>query len=123
MIQNLNHVSIKKVCVGFYNPRFQNFRLSLDYLIHFVLDGHHKDNRCPHTGLRKVPGLKRKTSKDDDEEEEEDEVSETQNSSVPCSKRIRSNNSPRCSSKSHCVIERSLSQGFASLLSTGDNKQ
>ncbi|KAL1204287.1 Defective in cullin neddylation protein AAR3 [Cardamine amara subsp. amara] len=78
-------------------------------------DGHHKDNRRPHTGLRKIPGLKRKTSKDDDEEEDEEEVLETQNS-----KRIRSNNSPRCSSKSHCVIERSLSQGFASLLWTGD---
>ncbi|KFK33770.1 hypothetical protein AALP_AA5G057900 [Arabis alpina] len=73
--------------------------------------------RRPHTGLRSVPGLKRKASKDYEEENEE----VTQNSSSsPYMKRIRSNDSPRCSSKSHCVIERSLSQGFASLLSTGD---
>ncbi|ESQ32603.1 hypothetical protein EUTSA_v10004712mg [Eutrema salsugineum] len=78
---------------------------------------HHKEYRCCHTGLRNVPGLKRKKSRDDDEE---DEVSETQHYSSPYSKRIRSNNSPRCSSKSYCAIERSLSQGFASLLSTGD---
>lgn len=86
-----------------------------------MLDEHHKDYRRPHTGLRNVPGLKRKTSYSNDEEEEDEEVSETQNifSSLNM-KRIKTNNSPRCSSKSPCAIERSLSQGFASLLSTGD---
>uniref|UniRef100_A0A1J3JA32 Defective in cullin neddylation protein n=1 Tax=Noccaea caerulescens TaxID=107243 RepID=A0A1J3JA32_NOCCA len=85
-------------------------------------DEHQKDYRRCRTGLRSVPGLKRKMSQDDDEEEDEDEqVSETQNSySSPFLKRFRCDDSPRCSSKSACAIERSLSQGFASLLSTGD---
>ena len=81
------------------------------------LDKHHKDDSRYHTGLRSVPGLKRKTSKDYDEEE----VSENEYAfSSPNMKRIRSEDSPGCSSKTHCAIERSLSQGFASLLSTGD---
>lgn len=86
------------------------------------IDKHHKDDRRYHTGLRSVPGLKRKTSKDYDEEEDDEEVSKTQYSfSSPYLKRMRSSeDSPRCSSNSHCMIERSLSQGFASLLSTGD---
>ncbi|WZY78998.1 hypothetical protein YC2023_025382 [Brassica napus] len=80
-------------------------------------DEHHKDFRRCNTGLRSVPGLKRKTSKDYDEEE----VSENEYAfSSPNMKRIRSEDSPGCSSKTHCAIERSLSQGFASLLSTGD---
>ncbi|CAA0384054.1 unnamed protein product [Arabidopsis thaliana] len=86
-------------------------------------DEHHKDYRRPHTGLRNIPGLKRKTSKknDEEEEDEDEEVLETQNSSSLLNfKRIKTSNSPRCSSKSACSIERSLSQGFASLLSTGD---
>ncbi|EFH53406.1 hypothetical protein ARALYDRAFT_347271 [Arabidopsis lyrata subsp. lyrata] len=84
-------------------------------------DEHHKDYRRPHTGLRNIPGLKRKTSNNNGDEEEDEEVSETQNYSSSLSlKRIKTNNSPRCSSKSPCAIERSLSQGFASLLSTGD---
>ena len=82
-----------------------------------LLDEHHKDFRRCNTGLRSVPGLKRKTSKDYDEEE----VSENEYAfSSPNMKRIRSEDSPGCSSKTHCAIERSLSQGFASLLSTGD---
>ncbi|KAJ0245407.1 Defective in cullin neddylation protein [Hirschfeldia incana] len=72
-------------------------------------DEHHKDYHRCHTGLRNVPGLKRKTSKDDDE------VSGSQ-----YMKRFKSDDSPKCSSKSHCAIETSLSQGFASLSSTGD---
>ena len=89
-------------------------------------DKHHKDDRRRyHTGLRSVPGLKRKTSKDYDEEEDDDddeEVSKGRYSfSSPYLKRMRSSeDSPRCSSNSNCMIERSLSQGFASLLSTGD---
>ncbi|KAG2264051.1 hypothetical protein Bca52824_071130 [Brassica carinata] len=71
-------------------------------------DKHHKDDSRYHTGLRSVP--------DDDEE-----VSESRYSySSPYLKRFRSEDSPRCSSNSQCMIERSLSQGFASLLSTGD---
>lgn len=77
-----------------------------------LLDEHHKDYHRCHTGLRNVPGLKRKTSKDDDDGEE---VSGSQ-----YMKRLKSDDSPKCSSKSHCEIERSLSQGFASLSSTGD---
>ncbi|CAH8348660.1 unnamed protein product [Eruca vesicaria subsp. sativa] len=84
---------------------------------------HHKEYSRYHTGLRSVPGLKRKTPKDYNEEEDDDddEVSESRYTySSPYLKRMRSEDSPRCSSKSYCVIERSLSQGFASLLSTGD---
>lgn len=90
------------------------------------IDKHHKDDRRYHTGLRSVPGLKRKTSKDYDydEEEEDDDDEEVSKSgysfSSPYLKRMRSEDSPRCSSNSHCMIERSLSLGFASLLSTGD---
>ncbi|XP_013644513.2 defective in cullin neddylation protein AAR3-like [Brassica napus] len=87
-------------------------------------DKHHKDDSRYHTGLRSVPGLKRKTSQAYDEEDDDDddeEVSESRYSySSPYLKRFRSEDSPRCSSNSHCMIERSLSQGFASLLSTGD---
>ncbi|CAN8265991.1 unnamed protein product [Cochlearia groenlandica] len=84
-------------------------------------DEHNKEYSRFHTGLRSVPGLKRKISRDNEEEEEEDEASETHNSCSPYLKRIKSDNdSPRCSSKTNCAIERCLSQGFASLLSTGD---
>ncbi|XP_010425690.1 PREDICTED: DCN1-like protein 2 [Camelina sativa] len=84
-------------------------------------DEHHRDYRVPHTGLRNIPGLKRKAPNNNDDEEEDEDISESQNSSFSSNlKRIKTNNSPRCSSKSACAIERSLSQGFASLLSTGD---
>ncbi|KAH0849222.1 hypothetical protein HID58_091466 [Brassica napus] len=71
-------------------------------------------------GLRSVPGLKRKTSKDYDEEE----VSENEYAfSSPNMKRIRSEDSPGCSSKTHCAIERSLSQGFATMEEDNQEKQ
>ncbi|KAH0869891.1 hypothetical protein HID58_076913 [Brassica napus] len=82
-------------------------------------DKHHKDDSRYHTGLRSVPGLKRKTSQAYDDEDDDEEVSESRYSySSPYLKRFRSEDSPRCSSNSQCMIERSLSQGFASLLST-----
>ncbi|KAF2533531.1 hypothetical protein F2Q70_00032033 [Brassica cretica] len=97
--------------------RYNYIIITIFCLLMVLLDEHQKEYRRCHTGLRSVPGLKRKTSKDYDEEE----VLENEYAySSPNMKRIRSDDSPRCSSKTHCAIERSLSQGFASLLSTGD---
>ncbi|KAG5411841.1 hypothetical protein IGI04_008160, partial [Brassica rapa subsp. trilocularis] len=79
-------------------------------------DEHYKDYRRCNTGLRNVPGLKRKISKDDEEEKEEDE--DFSGSQYSCSspykkvKRIRSDDSPRCS---FCLSQRFASIGILSV--------
>ncbi|CAN6905502.1 unnamed protein product [Brassica oleracea] len=81
-------------------------------LLSICTDEHHIDYCRCHTGLRSVPGLRRKNLKT--MKKKYQKLNTLIRGQSPYLKRVRSDKCPRCSFKSYCVIGWNRSQRFAS---------